>query len=138
MVDPAVVVDGLDSATTLLTLTTDQALAYGYADGVATDLDDLLLQLGFQDATVVEMKLSPIERLVRWVTDPIVASLLITAGLFLIIADAFFAGFGVAALAGVACLGLFLLGAFAGRAGGLGGLCPDRALGSCCWPSRSS
>jgi hypothetical protein len=55
---------------------------------------------------------------VRWITDPIVASLLITLGLFLIVADAFFAGFGVAAVAGLLCLGLFfwghLLAGFAG------------------------
>jgi membrane-bound serine protease (ClpP class) len=118
MVDPAVVVEGLDSSTTLLTLTTDQALQWGYAVGVASDLDDLLSQVGLGSAPVVEMDLSPIERLVRVITDPIVSSLLITAGLFLIIADAFFAGFGVAAVAGVACLGLFFWGhTLAGLAG---------------------
>lgn len=118
MVDPAVVVDGLDSATSLLTLSTDQALQWGYADGVAEDLPTLLAALGLADAAITEMKLSPIEILVRWITDPLVASLLITLGLFLIIADAFFAGFGVAAAAGLACLGLFfwghLLAGFAG------------------------
>jgi len=118
MVDPAVVVEGLDDATSLLTLTTEQALEWGYAEGVANDLPDLLNQLGLADATVTEMKLSPVERLVRWITDPLFASLLITAGLFLIIADAFFAGFGIAAVAGIACLGLFFWGhTLAGLAG---------------------
>lgn len=118
MVDPAVVVDGLDSSTTLLTLSTEQALQWDYADGVAEDIPAVLTALGVAGATVTEMRLSPIEHFVRWITDPIFASLLITAGLFLIIADALFAGFGVAALAGVACLGLFfwghLLAGFAG------------------------
>ena len=64
------------------------------------------------------MSLSPIEYLVRWITDPVFASLLILAGLFLIIADALFAGFGIAAAAGVACLGLFFWGhTLAGLAG---------------------
>ena len=118
MVDPAVVVEGLDDATSLLTLTTEQALEWDYAEGVAADLPDLLNQLGLADATVTEMTLSPIERLVRWITDPLFASLLITAGLFLIIADALFAGFGIAAVAGVACLGLFFWGhTLAGLAG---------------------
>lgn len=118
MVDPAVVVEGLDSATTLLTLSTDQALAWDYADGVAADIPEVLTALGVPDATVTEMELSPIEQFVRWITDPVFASLLITGGLFLIIADALFAGFGIAALAGVACLGLFFWGhLLAGLAG---------------------
>ncbi len=118
MVDPAVEIDGLDSSTSLLTLTTDQALQWGYTEGVVDDLPALLATLGLSDATITEMKVSPIEHLVRWITDPLVASLLITLGLFLIIADALFAGFGIAAVAGVFCFGLFfwghLLAGFAG------------------------
>ncbi|MEJ7900356.1 MAG: hypothetical protein WKF63_00805 [Thermomicrobiales bacterium] len=118
MVDPAVAIDGLDTATTLLTLTTEQALEWDYADGVAADIPAVLASLGVADATVTTMTLSPIEHFVRWITDPVFASLLITGGLFLIIADALFAGFGVAALAGVASLGLFFWGhLLAGLAG---------------------
>ncbi len=118
MVDPAVVVDGLDDSTSLLTLSVSQAQEWGYADGVAADLPTLIDTLGYGDATVREMSLSPIEYLVRWITDPVFASLLILAGLFLIIADALFAGFGIAAAAGVACLGLFFWGhTLAGLAG---------------------
>ncbi len=118
MVDPAVAVDGLDSSTTLLSLSTDQALQWNYADGVAEDIPAVLTSLGVANATVTEMRLSPIEHFVRWITDPIFASLLITGGLFLIIADALFAGFGIAALAGVTCLGLFFWGhLLAGLAG---------------------
>ena len=87
-------------------------------DGVAADLPTLIDTLGYGDATVREMSLSPIEYLVRWITDPVFASLLILAGLFLIIADALFAGFGIAAVGGVACLGLFFWGhTLAGLAG---------------------
>lgn len=118
MVDPAVVVDGLDDSNSLLTLSVAQAQEWGYADGLAADLPTLIDDLGYGDATVREMSLSPIEHLVRWITDPVFASLLILAGLFLIIADALFAGFGIAAVAGVACLGLFFWGhTLAGLAG---------------------
>lgn len=110
MVDPSVVIPGLDSATTLLTLTSDQAMRYQYADGIAEDRGDLLDSLGLSGATIREMSPSPIETIVRWVTDPIVASLLIMLGLFLIVADAFFAGFGIAAAAGVLCFALFFWG----------------------------
>jgi membrane-bound serine protease (ClpP class) len=110
MVDPEVEVPGLDTTTTLLTLTSDQAMQWQYADGVASDRGELIQRLGFADAEIQEMSLSFIERVVRWVTDPIVASLLILMGLFLIVADALFAGFGIAAVAGVGCFALFFWG----------------------------
>jgi membrane-bound serine protease (ClpP class) len=110
MVDPEVVVDGLDTSTTLLTLTSDQAMQWNYANGVASDRNDLITQLGFSGAEIQETSPSAIETIVRWVTDPIVASILILLGLFLIVADALFAGFGVAAVAGVGCFALFFWG----------------------------
>jgi membrane-bound serine protease (ClpP class) len=110
MVDPEVEVPGLDTATTLLTLTSDQAMQWNYANGIATDRNDLFAQLGLSGAEIRELSPSLIETVVRWVTDPIVASLLILMGLFLIVADALYAGFGVAAVAGLACFALFFWG----------------------------
>lgn len=110
MVDPAVAIDGLDSATTLLSLSSDQALQWNYAEGTATSRDDLLGQLGLAGSEVREVSPALVETAVRWITEPAVASLLILLGIFLIVADGLFGGFGVAALAGVACLGLFFWG----------------------------
>ncbi len=110
MVDPAVVIPELDSAASLLTLTSDQALQWGYADGTAADRNELLSGLGLSGAAIDEMSPTVTETFVRWVTDPIVASLLIMLGLFLIVADALFAGFGIAAAAGVGCFALFFWG----------------------------
>jgi membrane-bound serine protease (ClpP class) len=110
MVDPAVEVPGLDSSSTLLTLTSDQAIAWNYANGTANSVDDLIATLGLSGAEVRTMSPTFLETLVRWITQPAVASLLILAGLFLIVADALFAGFGVAAVAGLACFALFFWG----------------------------
>jgi len=110
MVDPSVVIPDLDSATTLLTLTSDQAMQWQYADGIAGDRRDLLSSLGLSGAEIRDVSPSPLETIVRWVTDPVVASLLIMLGLFLIVADALFAGFGIAAVAGVLCFALFFWG----------------------------
>jgi len=118
MVDPAVTVDGLDSATTLLTLTTTQAGEWGYLNGIADDRADLLADLGFGASSVTVTSISPIEHLVRWLTNPLLASLLVMLGLFLIIADGLFGGFGSVAIIGVVCLGLFFGGhSLAGLAG---------------------
>jgi membrane-bound serine protease (ClpP class) len=110
MVDPAVEIPGLDSAETLLSLSSDQAQQWNYAEGTATSRADLLAQLGLADSVIRVVSPALVETAVRWITEPAIASLLILLGLFLIVADGVFAGFGVAAVAGVACLGLFFWG----------------------------
>jgi len=110
MVDPEVVIPDLDSSTTLLTLTSDQAMQWGYAEGIVESRADLLGELGMSSAEIRETSPSPIETVVGWVTEPIVASLLIMLGLFLIVADAVFAGFGIAAVVGILCFALFFWG----------------------------
>ncbi|HYH12165.1 MAG TPA: hypothetical protein VD789_07400 [Thermomicrobiales bacterium] len=110
MVDPKVEIDGLDDSTSLLSLSTDQALEHDYADGVAESRDALLAELGLSDASVVVASPTPIERAVRWITDPAIASLLILLGLALIVVDGFVGGFGIVALVGAGALGLFFWG----------------------------
>ena len=110
MVDPNVEVEGLDTSTSLLSLSTDQALQYDYAEGVAEDRDALLTELGLSEATTTVASPTPIEQAVRWITDPAIASLLILLGLALIVIDGLVGGFGVVALVGAASLGLFFWG----------------------------
>jgi membrane-bound serine protease (ClpP class) len=118
MVDPSVTIEGLDSSTSLLTLTTEQALEYDYSDGAAANGTVLLKELGLSDATVQEAEMTLWERAVGWITSPVVASLLVLLGLALIVVDGLVAGFGVVAAIGLACLGLFFWGhLLAGLAG---------------------
>lgn len=118
MVDPKIAIDGLDDSTSLLSLSTTQALEYGYADGVAESREALLDELGFSDATVTVASPTPIEQAVRWITDPAIASLMILLGLALIVIDGVVGGFGIAALVGAGALGLFFWGhLLAGLAG---------------------
>lgn len=118
MVDPSVEVEGLDGPDTLLTLTTAEALEWGYADGTAANRSELLAATGLEGATVNEMSPSLAERMVRFLTNPIVASLLFSFGLLLIIGDALIGGVGIVAVIGVAMVALFFWGYFlAGLAG---------------------
>ena len=118
MVDPDVAIEGLDERGELLTLTTSEATAWGYADGVVADRAELLAATGLADAAVVETVPSPAERVVRFITDPIVASLLITIAVLLIIGDFFVEGFGIAGAVGLGLLATFFWGHFlAGLAG---------------------
>lgn len=118
MVDPNVSIDGLVGAGELLTLTTTEATAWGYADGVVEDRGALLLALGLDGVAVKEISPGPAERAVRFLTDPVVASLLITAAILLIIGDLFVGGFGLIGAGGLLLLAAFFWGhRLAGLAG---------------------
>ncbi|HEV2526881.1 MAG TPA: hypothetical protein VGT61_00305 [Thermomicrobiales bacterium] len=119
MVDPAVVVEQLnDTGQGLVTLSAEQAQQVGYLTGSANSVNEVISLAGYAGAAVTETSMSPAEHLVRFVTNPGFASLLVLVGLFLIVADAFVGGFGVAAAIGALLIGLFFWGhLLAGLAG---------------------
>jgi membrane-bound serine protease (ClpP class) len=101
-----------------LTLTAGDAQQWGYADGLANDRAAVLVSAGLAGARVVETAPGPAERLVRFLTNPLVASLLISFGLLLLLADLFTSGFGVVGAIGAALLAVFFWGhIIAGLAG---------------------
>ncbi len=110
MVDPAIVVEGLVAEGELLTLTADEALAWGYAEGTARDLTDLFRQLDLSGAELRSLQPSPAERLVRFLTEPVIASLFFTIGFLLLLGELFTEGFGVLGLSGLASLAAFFWG----------------------------
>jgi membrane-bound serine protease (ClpP class) len=118
MVDPDVAVDGVVARGELLTLTGPEALEVDYAEGAADDLSGLLTELGLADRELVTASISPAERLARLVSNPLVSSLLLAAGVLLLVGDLLSGGVGVGAAAGVALLATFLGGhLIAGLAG---------------------
>jgi membrane-bound serine protease (ClpP class) len=118
MVDPNVAIEGLVTRGQLLTLTTSEATTWGYNDGVVANRVELLAATGLDTVPVVESAPSLAERVVRFITDPAVSTLLISGGVLLIIADFFVEGFGIAGAAGLSLLALFFWGHFlAGLAG---------------------
>ena len=110
MVDADLEVEGVVEAGKLLTLTAGEALEVGFAEGTATDLDDLLAQLELDDRPVIRAEQSFAESLVRFVTNPVLASLLITVGIYLVIGDLLSGGIGAAAGIGVSLLAVFFWG----------------------------
>ncbi len=118
MVDPSVAVDGVVDPTELLTLDADTAESVGYLDGRADGLDDALEEIGLADTRAIERDRQLGERAVRWLTNPLIAAALLTAGILLLIGEIFLGAFGVVSVAGVAALGAFFYGhALAGMAG---------------------
>ena len=118
MVRQEIAIDGLVTDKQLLTLTTVEAERIGFTDGVFATGTELLAHLGYQDATVVTVEQTPAESLSRFITNPTVATLLITVGLAALVIEVMTAGFGVAGFISFLSFSLFFGGhIFAGLAG---------------------
>jgi membrane-bound serine protease (ClpP class) len=110
MVDPDVDLPGLAPKGKLLTLTADEALQRGLADRRATDMPDLLRAAGLERAGVDRVGVNWAERLVRWLTHPVVSSLLMTIAVFGILIELRTPGFGLPGVIGLLALAAFFWG----------------------------
>lgn len=106
MVDEDIEIDGVVDAGKLLTLTTSEAVALGYAHEV-DDWSALLQALDLQDAPVVPTKVNWAERVVRFLSNPLVSPFLLSLGFLGLIAEIKSPGLGVAGVAGLLALSLF-------------------------------
>jgi membrane-bound serine protease (ClpP class) len=106
MVDEDIEIDGVVEAGKLLTLTTTEAVDLGYAQEVE-DWDALLADLGLADASVQAMSVNWAERVVRFLSNPLVAPFLLSLGFLGLIAEIKTPGLGLAGLAGLLSLSLF-------------------------------
>lgn len=110
MVDADVEIDGLIDKGKLLTLTTEDALLHGVADAEADDIPELLEALGISNASVERVGENWAERVLRFLTHPAIASLLMTLALLGLVIELRSPGFGVPGLVGLSCLALFFWG----------------------------
>ena len=110
MVDADVEIRGLIQKGKLLTLTTEEALKHKLADFRADTIADVLKQFDLAGAEVRRASPNWAENLVRFLTHPIVSSLLITIGMLGIILEIRTPGFGVPGGLGIASLALFFWG----------------------------
>lgn len=110
MVDRTLGVEGIVQPGKLLTLTTEDAVRVGLADGTAGSLAEVLDQLGLPKAERVVSDTTWAEDLARIFTDPTVASLLMSLGMLGLLVELYTPGFGIAGVVGVTCLALFFGG----------------------------
>lgn len=118
MVDPDVAIESVIGSDELLTLDPGEAVETGYARDVVTDRAAVLEAAGLAAAQVVQTSPTPAESLVRFLTNPVVASLLVMIALWLLIADLTTGGIGIASGIALATFALFFWGhLLAGLAG---------------------
>ncbi|MEX2198001.1 MAG: NfeD family protein [Burkholderiales bacterium] len=110
MVDADVAIRGVIAKGKLLTLTTDEALKHKVVDFRADTLEAALERLGIKDAELRRVSPNWAENVVRWLTHPVVSSLLVSIAMIGILIELRTPGFGIPGAAGLGSLGLFLWG----------------------------
>jgi len=106
MVDEEIAIPGVVEAGKLLTLTCDEAVRVGYAIEVS-DFDQMLDVVGLGGATVVSPSINWAERIVRFLSNPFVAPLLLSIGTLGILIEIKTPSFGLAGTVGIASLAAF-------------------------------
>jgi membrane-bound serine protease (ClpP class) len=101
-----------------LTLTPQEALEVGYAEGIVQDRTELLHELGLSSATIIQSEPTLAENIARFITNPIVVPILLSLASLGLILELYSPGFGVPGSVGLLSLALFFYGHFvAGLAG---------------------
>ncbi|HBN45919.1 MAG TPA: peptidase, partial [Candidatus Marinimicrobia bacterium] len=92
----------------LITLTTEKALKYKMIDGENETFEEVLSELGVSNASIRSSKENWSENFVRFLTHPVVASLLTTFGFLGILFELQSPGWGIPGTFGAVCLALSL------------------------------
>lgn len=102
----------------LLTLSAEEALEVDYSKGTVANFDELLEKLDLTGSEVVSVEPTFAEKLARFITNPIVVTLLLSIGCLGLVLELFSPGFGFPGLIGLSSFGLFFFGhTVAGLAG---------------------
>jgi membrane-bound serine protease (ClpP class) len=106
MVDESIFIEGVVDSGKLLTLTAAEAERVGYGIEV-TGFDDVLTRLGITGAEVVRPGPNWAEGLVRFLSHPMVAPILLSLGVLGLVIEIKTPSFGMAGMVGLASLGAF-------------------------------
>jgi membrane-bound serine protease (ClpP class) len=112
MVDESVEIPGVVNKGQLLTLSTGEAVRLEFAKGEAGDEAALLKTIGFPDAQVISTQPNWAENVVRFLTNPLVAPLLLSIGILGLVFEIKTGAFGLGGLISLAALGLFFGSSF--------------------------
>lgn len=77
MVDESVVVEGIDDSSKVITLTTEEALEWGYCEGKANSIEDVLNANGIENYKIHKVEKSSIDKIISFFANPALRSILI-------------------------------------------------------------
>jgi membrane-bound serine protease (ClpP class) len=110
MVDSDVVIPEVSEKGKLLTLTTEEALKLKVADLQASSIETLLKELNISYAELRTFTPNWAEEVVRFLTHPVVSSLLVSVAMLGIFLELRTPGFGIPGVIGLSSLSLFMWG----------------------------
>ncbi|MDF1558747.1 MAG: NfeD family protein [Bacteroidales bacterium] len=77
MVDPSIVLKGIVDTGQVLTFTALEAIKYGFSEGEAGNIEQVMEMAGIKNYNIKELKLSAVDRLIMLLVNPAVSGLLI-------------------------------------------------------------
>jgi membrane-bound serine protease (ClpP class) len=77
MVDPSIYIAGLIDTGKVLTMTTQEAMKWGYCEGEANSVQDLIQKQGLGGGEIKEYKMSALERFIGFLLSPAIQGILI-------------------------------------------------------------
>ncbi len=107
MVDETIEIPGVKPAGTLLTLTAGEALQHQFAQDTARSLEQVAAAIGVVNPVVQEVPINWAERLVRFLTHPVVSPLLLSLGMLGLVFEIKTGAFGLGGVVSLGALGLF-------------------------------
>lgn len=110
MVDNSVEIEGLVTAGKLLTLDTANALKWKIADLKVSSFGELLSELKLDQPVVEDTDENWAERVVRFLTDPVVSGLLMSLGTLGLLIELYSPGVGLPGAVGLVCIVAFFAG----------------------------
>ncbi len=114
MVDPDIRLyrarDGIDlKKGKLLTLTAKESLKLKIADHKADNINDILKILKMENAEIIKVSPTTMDRAVSFLTHPIISGIFLTLGMLGLIFEVKTPGWGVGGTIGILCLSLFFV-----------------------------
>lgn len=107
MVDKDIEVKGLKKKGKLLTLSCQEALRRKFAEAEASSINEVLKLYKLDRAKIVKVSPTWSEKAVRFLTHPLVSSLLLSLGFLGLLSEFYTPTWGIAGTIGIICLALF-------------------------------
>ncbi|MDI6785888.1 MAG: NfeD family protein [bacterium] len=107
MVDKDIEIEGLIKKGKLLTLSCQEALKRKFVEDKASNINEVLRLYKLDKAKIIKVSLTWSERIVRFLTHPIVSSLLLSLGFIALISEFHTPMWGIAGTMGIICMALF-------------------------------
>jgi membrane-bound serine protease (ClpP class) len=77
MVDPSIVVPEISDSGKVLTFTAEEAVKYGYCEGIVKNASDIMKKAGIKNFEIIEYKPSTLDNFINFLLNPVVQGILI-------------------------------------------------------------